>query len=187
MLQKSMGQIIKSPKYRVAFLALAWITVGVFSRWIPHPPNFTAIGAVAVLGGLAYTSRVFSLLVPVLALFVSDLVLGFHSSMVWVYGAMMTVSLLSPMVLRRVTPARLGGMSLLATGIFFVITNFGVWAGGALYPMTAAGLMQSYISAIPFSLNQVLGDLLFVPLGVLSYQWALSKFDESRSSSFLKA
>jgi hypothetical protein len=156
----------------VAVLSLAWIFAAAFSRWIPHPPNFTAIGAVAVLGGIAYSSRLWALLVPVLALLTSDLVLGFHSTMVWVYGAVMVVSLIAPLVLERVNAFRLGGMAVLSTALFFLITNFGVWATGSLYPMTAEGLLMSYVAAIPFSLNQLLADFFFIPVAVVSFEWA---------------
>lgn len=174
MLQTTSGKVASAMGKNVALLALAWILVGAFSRWIPHPPNFTAIGSVAVLGGLAYSSRFWALFTPVLALLVSDLVLGFHSTMVWVYGAVMIVSMLTPFILMKTSGLRLGGMAVLSSLTFFLMTNFGVWATGALYPMTADGLLMSYLAAIPFSLNQLLGDLFFIPGAVLSYQWARS-------------
>lgn len=174
MLQNKTEKTGFAVRKNVIVLALVWIFAAAFSRLIPHPPNFTAVGAVAVLGGIAYSSRLGSLLVPVLAMFVSDLILGFHSTMVWVYAAVMIVSLLAPQVLEKVSGFRLGGMAVLSTAIFFLITNLGVWATGSLYPMTAEGLLMSYAAAIPFSINQLLADLLFIPVAVLSYQWARS-------------
>jgi hypothetical protein len=65
-------------------------------------------------------------------------------------------------MLKKVSVKNLIFASVTASVSFFAITNFGVWALGTLYPKTPAGLMESYIAAIPFFQNSLLGDLFFV-------------------------
>ena len=60
-------------------------------------------------------------------------------------------------------------MSLAASTVFFVITNFGVWAVGGLYPRTVLGLTECFVAALPFFGNQMAGDILFT--GVLFALW----------------
>ena len=45
--------------------------------------------------------------------------------------------------------------------LFFVLTNFAVWARGVLYPLTSAGLVECYVAAIPFFGNTLAGDLFY--------------------------
>jgi hypothetical protein len=140
---------------------LGLILVAAFSRLIPHPWNFTAIGAIALFGGSFVPSKKLSLVLPWAALILSDLVLGFHSTMVFVYAAF-TLNVLIGWGLRdNQTPVKVTSYALLSSSLFFLITNFGVWAMGGMYPMTTSGLVSSYVAAIPFFDNQIYGDLFF--------------------------
>jgi hypothetical protein len=56
---------------------------------------------------------------------------------------------------------KIGTLSLVTSSIFFLISNFGVWATQGMYPMTASGLVECYVAAIPFFGNQIAGDLFF--------------------------
>ncbi len=60
------------------------ILAAAFSRLIPHMPNFTAIVAMGLLAGAHFQSRTLAVLVPLAALLVSDLLIGFHGEMLWV-------------------------------------------------------------------------------------------------------
>lgn len=137
------------------------ILVAAFSRLIPHPWNFTAIGAIALFGGSFVPSKKLSLVLPLAALILSDLVLGFHSTMVFVYAAFLLNVLLGWGLRDNQTPVKVTSYALLSSSLFFLITNFGVWAMGGMYPMTASGLVNSYVAAIPFFDNQIYGDLFF--------------------------
>jgi hypothetical protein len=63
---------------------------------------------------------------------------------------------------RRVLP--IAGATLCGALSFYLVTNFGVWATGALYPRTVAGLTACYTAAIPFFRNMLLGDACYVAL-----------------------
>jgi hypothetical protein len=138
------------------------VFLGALSRLIPHPPNFTAISAVA-------------LLVPLLAMLLSDAIMegmyrmgiwafpGFHSGMWYVYGAFAVVAMIGFWIRSQFSYGRLAIGTLCASVSFFMITNFGVWLSG-WYGYTVEGLVACYVAAIPFFRNQAIGDVLFVAL-----------------------
>lgn len=131
------------------------------TRLIPHPPNMASITAVALFGGAYLSDRRLAFLVPLAALFLSDLVLGLYSHMEIVYGSFALVVCLGLLLRRKRTPLRIAGAALASSILFFVITNFGVWAFGSLYPKTMAGLVTCYVAAIPFFQNTLAGDALY--------------------------
>ena len=59
--------------------------------------------------------------------------------------------------------------SLAASVIFFVISNFGVWASQAMYTKNAIGLLTCFEAAIPFFPNTLAADLFFSSLLFSSY------------------
>jgi len=152
-------------------LFLYFIGLIALSRLIPHPPNFTPVIAMAVF--MPYLSRnVYSaMLVPLLAMFVSDLYLGFHSSMFWVYISILLGTTLSHYTMSiKKTYVHLGSNALVSSTIFFVITNFAVWMSGTMYPLTLDGLIICYTMAIPFFGNTLAGTLFYVSLlSLVSY------------------
>ena len=149
--------------YLVAFIA--------FGRIIPHPPNFTPVIAMAVF--MPYLTRNLSsaILLPLTAMFVSDLYIGFHSMMFWVYGSILLATTLSHYTMSiKKTYVHLGSNAVLSSTLFFGLTNFAVWMSGHMYPMTMEGLMLCYTMAIPFFGNTLAGTLLYVfLLGIVSY------------------
>ena len=150
------------------FYLMALIALG---RIIPHPPNFTPVIAMAVF--MPYLTRNLStaMLLPLTAMFVSDLYIGFHSMMFWVYGSILLTTTLSHYTMSiKKTFVHLGANALVSSTLFFVITNFAVWMSGNMYPMTMEGLMLCYTMAIPFFGNTLAGTLLYVfLLGIVSY------------------
>ena len=144
-----------------------WIIGGIIvaaaaARLIPHPPNFTPVGAMALFAGATLADRRWAMLTPLAALFLSDLVLGSHSTLLFVYGAIVLITLLGRTLLNhRRSPLRIGGASLAASLLFFMVTNFGSWISYDWYPATLGGLLACYTAAIPFFGNTVSGDLLY--------------------------
>ena len=129
------------------------------SRLLPHPPNFTPVLAAALFcGGLLPPGG--ALLVPLGAMFASDLVLGLHAGMAGVYLAIALCVLLGRFLppQKGLIPALSGG--LVASLLFFVVTNLTVWLSGDLYPPTAAGLLACYVAALPFFHHTLLSTLL---------------------------
>ena len=149
------------------------ILFAVILRIIPHAPNFAPIAAMALFGG-AYLDKKYALIVPLLAMFISDIFLGFHSTMPFVYGSFLLTGLIGMWLKRHLTIANIFLSTLLSSIFFFVITNFGVWLVGGIYEKTFEGLKQAYIYAIPFFRNTVAGDLFYTGLFFGSYQLFLS-------------
>ena len=155
----------------IGFAALV-IAIGALARFLPHPPNFTPIAALALVGG-TYLDRRYGFVLPLFALFVSDMFIGFHDLMVYVYGSFLLVGIIGVWVGQRKTVTRMASATLAGSVIFFVVTNFGVWLGGmgAIYPMSFAGLVECYTMAIPFFRNSLMGDVFFATTfyGVFEY------------------
>lgn len=141
------------------------VLAAAFSRLIPHPWNFTAIGAMALFGGAYVPSKRLSVIVPLVALFLSDLVLGFHSTMLFVYVPFIVMALYGWTLRENKGVVRLATAALVSSSMFFLVSNFGVWMTGGMYAMTWQGLVNCYVAAIPFFNNQIMGDLFFT--GVL--------------------
>lgn len=148
-------------KTKTTLLAVALIVLGVLSRFLPHPSNFTAVTAVALWATVLIPSRSLALILPVIILFLSDLWIGFHNQMLWVYGSFLLISVLSLWIEPQKNWGRTFAGSLTASLLFFLISNFGVWFAGGMYPMTGEGLMESYVAGLPFLKNQVAGDLFY--------------------------
>ena len=126
------------------------------SRFIPHPPNFTSLIAlsfyVPALFGFRYIP------VVVLTFLITDLYIGFHSTILFTWGSVILIGLISKF-LRNTVFSRLSG-SLLGAIVFFVITNFGVWASG-FYGYSLEGFIQCYTLAIPFFTHTIISTVIF--------------------------
>ena len=144
---------------------LSAILVAAVLRLVPHPPNFTPIGAMALFSG-AYLGRrgVVAFAAPLGALFLSDLVLGFYRGMPTVYFSVALVVIIGWLSLKRVSALRIGGAAVASSVLFFMITNLGMWLFSGFYPRTLAGLEACYVAAIPFFQNTVAGDLFYAAL-----------------------
>lgn len=148
----------------------AVILLAAFVRLLPHPPNFTPVGAMALLGGIFLPGIVFPLLVPVMAVFLSDLFIGFHDTMSFVYLGIVLTALVGKWV-SKFSWLKTMAASLLASVIFYVITNLGVWLAGGLYEQSISGLLTCYIAAVPFFHYSLLGDVFFTGVlgGIIVY------------------
>ena len=130
-------------------------------RLVPHPPNFTPIGAMALFSGAYLARRGLAIAVPLAAMLLSDAVIGFHSGMPFVYGGVALIVLIGQLGLRRVSSLNVVAAALVSSVLFVVVTNFGTWAVSGMYPLTLAGLAACYVAAIPFFQNTVVGDLFY--------------------------
>lgn len=137
------------------------VFIAAFVRLLPHPPNFAPIAAMALFGGAYFNKRSLAFIVPLTAMFLTDAIIGFYSYGWVVYISFALIVLIGIVMLRKVTIKNVILASLTASVSFFAITNFGVWALGTLYAKTTSGLMESYIAAIPFFQNSLIGDLFF--------------------------
>jgi hypothetical protein len=140
------------------------ILIAAALRLVPHPPNFTPIGAIALFGGAYFGRRALAFAAPLGALLLSDAILGFHSGMPYVYGSVALIVLIGWLVAKRMTALTIAAAAVVSSVLFFTVTNFGTWATGELYPPTLAGLAACYVAAIPFFQNTLAGDLVFSAL-----------------------
>lgn len=134
------------------------------SRLIPHPPNFTPLGAMAILAGATIKDLRLAFLVPLVAMLLSDALLGFHSSMLYVYAAVVLMVIMNRYLLLSISFTILGLAALFSAILFFGITNFGAWMSHDMYPRTLNGLGQAYVAGIPFFRNTLLGNLFFTAI-----------------------
>jgi hypothetical protein len=159
------------------FLVLTgMILIAAFSRLIPHPPNFTAVAAIALFGGAFFDKKWNAFLIPLTAMFLTDIILGFHRNMMPVYLAFILIAFigLSLRNNKKITGIFLASIS--ASVSFFIITNFSMWLLGTLYPKTGAGLAECFIAAIPFFHYTLLGDLFYVGILFGAFELAKVKF-----------
>ncbi|HEX3429627.1 MAG TPA: DUF6580 family putative transport protein [Rhizomicrobium sp.] len=152
-------------------LIVTMIAAAAASRLLPHPPNMTSIAAMALFGGATLSDKRLAFLVPLAALFASDLLLGFHNQMIAVYGSFALIVCLGLWLQERKTAVTVAGAAIASSLLFFVVVDFGVWLAGDIYPRTLAGLVACYTAALPFLRNQMAGDLLYT--GILFGGFAL--------------
>jgi len=139
----------------------AVIVLLALSRFIPHPPNFTPIGAMAILSGGLFKSVRMGLIMPLTAMLLSDLVLGLHSTMLFVYVSITIIILSCHYLLHTLNLLSLSFAVVFTTAVFFLITNFGAWLSHDIYPHNAQGLWLAYIAGLPFLLNSLLANIVF--------------------------
>jgi hypothetical protein len=146
---------------------LALLTAILFAatlRLVPHPPNFTPIGAMALFSSAYLGRRALAFAAPLGAMMLSDAVLGFYSGFWVTYLAICLIVLIGWLALSRVSPLRVGAAAIGSSVAFFLASNFGTWALSGMYPRTAAGLAACYAAAIPFFQNTLAGDLFYATL-----------------------
>jgi len=171
-------------KQRLIFLG-GLVFLAALSRLIPHPYNFTAIGAVALFGGASFQKKELAFLIPLAAMFITDLFLGFHGNMWAVYLSFVLIAFLGIGMRSKRSVRQIFGRSLAGSVLFFLITNFAAWIGNPTYPQSFEGLMISYAMAVPFfensifgslALNTIMGDLFFNGLLFGSLAFAERRF-----------
>lgn len=146
------------------WIVLCFLLLGVVARVVPHPANFAPIAAIAIFGG-AKLPRKLAFTLPLVIMIVSDVMLGLHDTIMYTWGSFLLIALLSNVFLRnRENAFTVVGSGIIASVLFFIITNFGVWVQGSLYPSTVEGLIQSYVMAIPFFRNTLAGDIVYTSI-----------------------
>lgn len=148
---------------------ILFIVVAAIFRLIPHFPNVTPITAMALFSGVYFTNKKFAFIIPLLAMVLSDLFLGFSSITLFVYAAFILVSYIG------LSSKKVSIKTILLSSIgFFVITNFGVWLLG--YPKTLNGLMECYTLAIPFFRNSLIGDFFYAGVMYYGFEFVANKY-----------
>lgn len=162
-------------------IAVILIIVGISARIFPHPANFAPVGAIALFGGLYLPGRL-SILIPLLALAVSDVFIGLYHPvmMLSVYGGFALMGYLGIIAKSKKNLRNIIAATLIGSIVFFLITNAAVWAFGTMYPPSISGLWQSYAMALPFFRNSLLADFFFTGILVGSAELIIRVYSNIR-------
>lgn len=168
-------------------LTYFFILFGALLRVIPHAANFVPIGATALFGGV-YLKKRYALILPIAAMFVSDIFIGFDSlqSRLVVYVSFLLIGLVGLAIRNHKNIFTVLGGSLLGSTLFYLITNLVFLHPGNMYPHTWAGQIASYTNALPFFGNTLMGDLFYVALlfGAYELTWSfVSKYKPEHQAS----
>ena len=139
----------------------AIIICAAFTRLIPHPPNFTPIIAMGLFGGAYFNGRRLVFLIPLIAMIIADAFLGFHGTMIWVYGSLILISIMGILLKNRTTLKNCAVATLGGSLLFFLVTNFGVWFISGFYEKSIVGLITCYAMALPFFHNTLAGSVVY--------------------------
>ncbi len=152
---------MEEPKSHLKPTAWLLILVTSIGRLIPHLPNMTPMNGTALFGG-SKLNRPWNYFLPIGIMLATDYFLGFHKTIIYVYVSFLISVFLGERFLANNQSAfKLSVIAISSSIIFFIITNFGVWQAGGLYPHTLAGLIDSYIMGLPFLGNMAVGDVVF--------------------------
>ncbi len=164
-----MNSKIFSPRF--LFITIA-ILIAAISRLLPHPFNFTPIGAMALFGGACLTPslkgarKIIAFVIPLLAMFLSDFIFqisfgyGFHNTIIYVYASFVLITCIGILINRNVRPGTIILASLISSLLFFFITNGGVWAASGMQS-GFNGLISTLLAGIPFYNHEVFGSFFF--------------------------
>jgi len=159
-----------------AGLVLGIIAISLAMRLMSLPGigsglNFAPMAAIALFGGAFFTSPIAAILVPLAAVWLSDIVVNyfaiggfvpFYQGFYWQYSAYVLIAGIGLLLRNRVRPLPVLAASLSSSVLFFVVSNFGVWASTNMYPKTFDGLLLCFTMAIPFFPATMLSDLCFI-------------------------
>jgi len=140
---------------------ISLVLILTFSRLIPHPYNFTPVLAVGVFSGFYFKQIYLSFFVVVFSMFISDLFLGFHSTMFFTYISLV-IAVLIGFYIKRFKFTEIILSTLASSFCFFIITNFGSWLTLSMYEKNFSGLMQSYMLALPFFHNTLISTFFYL-------------------------
>ncbi|HET8897735.1 MAG TPA: DUF6580 family putative transport protein [Rhodanobacteraceae bacterium] len=154
-------------------LIVGAVAVRLLIHFVPGvlPYNFTPVEAIALFGGALFADRRLAVLVPLVAMFVSDLIIGLHMLIPLVYALIVATVWLGGRLRGRISAGRVAIAAIVSTTGFYLVTNFAVWALGTMYPHTGSGLVACFVAGLPFFQWQLAGSLLWCTL--LFAGWAL--------------
>ena len=127
---------------------ISLILILAFARLIPHPPNFTQIIAVALISGYFFKNINLSLLILLVAMLLSDLFIGFYENMIFVYASLLLITFVFHKISKKINYKNLFIYCFAGSLIFFIFSNFGVWALGSpgvldvAYERNISGLVE---------------------------------------------
>lgn len=157
-------------KYNLLFI-YSIILLGAFSRFIPHPPGFTPIGALGLFSG-TYINKQWAWLIPITILLIGDVITGFYEPIIMlsVYISFAFTACVGRLLLsRRLTVTYMVMAILIAESVFFILSNASVW--WVYYPRSADGLLLCYINGLPYLWRGVLADMFYCAVLFGGYEY----------------
>jgi ABC-type proline/glycine betaine transport system permease subunit len=164
-------------------LAISLIIIGILLRFIPHTANFTPVAAIAIFAGV-YLNKKQALIVPLLLMVISDIFLGMHNVALFTWGSFILVTLLGMWAKNHKTARGIISTSIVSSVVFYLITNFGVWAMG-WYPLTAKGLLDCYILGLPFLRNFGVATLAYTAVFFGAYEFIARRVRDTKLAKVL--
>ena len=151
------------------------ILLAAFTRIMPHPPNFSPMAAIGLFGAAHFAKKWQAFFIPLIGIWVSDLVINnyvysssssnfvwFYIGFYWQYISYILIIFTGLFIFNRgISLTKTAGGMISSSGIFFLVSNFGVWAGGTMYPKNFSGLITCYAAGVPFIHNTIISDVLF--------------------------
>tara|TARA_E500000331_G_C16850936_1_gene537710 strand:- start:28 stop:564 length:537 start_codon:yes stop_codon:yes gene_type:complete len=178
-----MSKLVKISNKQIFPITL--ILILALSRLIPHPMNFTPVIAVAIMSGYFFKNIYLSFATLLISMLIADLFIGFYENMFFVYLSLLLISFSFHKLSKKINFKNLFSYGFAGSIIFFIISNFGVWALGSPgvsnlpYDKTLSGLIECYVFAIPFFPNTFLSTLIFSYLAIYIYKrlptWSSSR------------
>ncbi len=155
-------------------LSVGFVVFAVFMRLTPHIANVAPIGALALFAGV-YLDKKYAILLPLSAMLISDLFIGFYSLpiMLSVYGSFALIGVMGILIREKKNFFIVTGTTLAGSLLFFAVTNWAVWAFSPLYEPSVSGLVQSYVMGLPFLKGTLAGDFMYVGVFFGVYEFAL--------------
>ena len=151
------------------------ILLAAFTRIMPHPPNFSPMAAIGLFGAAHFAKKWQAFFIPLIGIWISDLVINnyvysssssnfvwFYSGFYWQYISYILIIFTGLFIFNRgISLTKTAGGMISSSGIFFLVSNFGVWTGGTMYPKNFGGLITCYAAGVPFIHNTIISDVLF--------------------------
>ena len=151
-------ELQKKKNLQSFFFIFFFLTI---SRLIPHESNFTPILSISILGYLFSKILWLKVLIVLGSMFFSDLIIGFHDFMIYVYFSLILLIIIS-------NSKNYIYMIFIGPLIFFIVTNFGVWLSSSYYTKNIDGLIECFYMAIPFFKNTILSTFFYCILILLT-------------------
>src|SRR5258706_1270900 len=160
-----------------AVFVILLIVVAGASRIIKIAPNIHAVGAMALFAGAYFQNKKLAYAMPLITMFLTDLILGFHKIMIPVYASFVFTVFIGTMIANRKNIFTVAVGSLTSSVVFFLVTNLPFWFGNT-YLWNFEGAMESYTIALPFFRNGIIGDLAFTALLFGGFELARTRIPE---------
>lgn len=167
------------------FILLAFIAIlSRFAALIGHLPNFSVANATALFCGVYFVRRSNAIAFVLITLWLSDLAVNrwltghwtlFYSGWYWQYASYAFITLIGSTLTSQITPYKVFTSSIASSLLFFLLSNFGVWYEGLLYPHTMEGLINCYVAALPFFRNTFFSDLFFTFIFFGIIEWTVNR------------